>query len=103
FVVAAVSAQQVRPPAYPLITHDPYFSIWSTTDELNASPTRHWTGQDQSIVGLIKVDGKFFRFMGDVAKSYDVIVPAADDQAYEAMYTTTAPDGDWKSINYKDA
>lgn len=53
-----------RPSAIPLITVDPYFSIWSFCDTLYGDVTRHWTGQRNAMLGMIKIDGKTYRFMG---------------------------------------
>lgn len=55
----------LRAPAVPLITVDPYFSVWSNTDKLNEGDTVHWTGKPNTICGVIEIDGKDYRFMGN--------------------------------------
>ncbi len=55
----------MRYPSYPLIAHDPYFSIWSPSDNLNDSWTKHWTGANHEICGIIRIDGKPYCYLGN--------------------------------------
>ena len=59
---------RLRAPAYPLITIDPYFSVWSDADKLTDKDTVHWTGSPNVISGIAEIDGKEYRIIGSHKK-----------------------------------
>jgi hypothetical protein len=54
----------LRPPAVPLVVHDPYFSVWSFRDNLNADWPRHWTGAIHATCMMVRVDGRAYLIAG---------------------------------------
>ena len=49
-----------RPVAVPLITVDPFFSVWSCDDALYGGPTEHWCGKLSPIMAGIYVGKEFY-------------------------------------------
>ena len=77
----------MRPPAIPLITSDPFFSVWSESDNLNASDTVHWTGRTVALRCTVKVGDREYGVMGR-----NDGIPAArqicfDMDAFSSYYT----------------
>lgn len=53
-----------RAACIPLITHDPFFSVWSPADTLYGADTCHWSQNPMRMFGFVKADGKEYCFMG---------------------------------------
>ncbi|MBQ1253848.1 MAG: DUF4965 domain-containing protein [Alistipes sp.] len=93
---------ELRAPAYPLITIDPYTSAWSGADNLYDRQIMHWTEKDFPFVGVLRVDGELYRFMGVEQALLIPIAPMGHEQSWEATYTFDKPTGDWTAQNYND-
>lgn len=55
---------RLRPPSVPLITVDPYFSVWSPCDTLHGADTTHWTEMPNTILATAEIDGTSYRLIG---------------------------------------
>lgn len=85
----------LRAPANPLVTIDPYTSCWSTTDRLYDDVTRHWTGAEFPLIGVLSVDGVPYRFMGKEVPVLSSLIPTAAGDKWTGKYTTTDPGAGW--------
>jgi len=92
---------KMRAPAVPIITVDPYFSVWSPNERLNFAPTMHWTGKANPIIATVCVDGKEYSFLGyhrdlhkmkqvslDIDAMSTTAVYANDEIELTAVYTS---------------
>ena len=95
-----VHVNNLRLPAVPLITADPYFCLWSKYDQLFDGSVTHWSGVKKPLNGSLWVDGIAYRFMGE---SMEAIAPVASDAAWQGRYVTKTPTGTWTAVNYDDS
>ena len=67
-VVAAFAGvdagQAFRPPAVPLVSVEPHFSVWSAADRLYDVDTTHWSGARQPLAIHLDADGTTYRLCG---------------------------------------
>ncbi|HHY81854.1 MAG TPA: DUF4965 domain-containing protein [Clostridiales bacterium] len=88
--------QITRLPAVPLVTCDPYFSLWSPADHLYDKNTCHWTGRPKPIRGYIRIDGNEYRLIGSDGPSQTVrqtgldVTPTASKYWFESCGTEIA-------------
>ena len=75
----------LRPPAVPLVTVDPYLSIWSFNDSLHDADTHHWTGKPQTLLSLVRIDDKAYRLAG----AQPAGVPPLDQTGVQVLPTRT--------------
>ena len=80
-----LQAGDFRPPAFPLVTVDPYTSCWSMSNRLHDDWPRHWTGAVHAMCGFIRVDGQPMRFMG----GWQALAKTADQKSVEVRPTQT--------------
>ena len=53
-----------RPPAIPLIVHDPGLSVWAIGDRLADHHAGHWTGHNRGLALIARVDGEAWSLIG---------------------------------------
>ncbi len=104
YVIPTDLTNELRAPAYPLVTVDPYFNAWSCTDLLYEDQTRHWTEKAFPLLGVLRVDGEVYRFMGKESLPLKPILPTTKEEKWEGKYTMEDPAGDnWKQLAFDDS
>ena len=94
---------ELRAPAYPLVTIDPFTCAWSAADRLYDAPVTHWTGVEHHLVGVVNVDGVDYRFLGQPAEERIFIANISEKKGWDAKYTMNKPYGKWMNPEYNDS
>lgn len=82
---------QLRAPAVPLLTFDPYYSIWSMNDTLPGNNTKHWTGKPHRLIGRVRINEVSYCFMGEDKSSIELEQVSIRIQAMTTDYTFKGP------------
>ena len=80
-----------RPPAVPLVSVEPFFSLWSAADRLYDVDTSFWAGGRQQLAIVLDADGASYRLCGrdDTNGLSTFALPVLPQRALEVGATTT--------------
>ncbi len=95
----------LRAPAYPLLTVHPHLTLWSRADTLTDGNMTFTSGREKELpfVGFLRVDGVMYRFMGSKELPLQAIAPMAlDHDRWEGKYTSLLPDEGWEQPDFDD-
>ena len=95
-----VHQNNLRLPAVPLVTIDPFISLWSKYDHLYDGSVTHWSGVKKPLNGAIYVDGTAYRFLGE---SMEALFPLAAEKAWTGKYVNTTPADGWTNTDFDDS
>lgn len=94
---------RLRAPMYPLVSIDPYTSGWSATDCLYDGFVKHWTGENFPLMGVVEVDGKAYRFMGEEEVELYAVCGTSEQEAWTGRYTVAQPAENWNQLDFDDS
>lgn len=80
-------ANNFRPSAYPLITIDPYISIWADADRLDSNYTKHWSGRPAPVF-MSLTNGKEEYILCGCDKYHNAFVGARQKMTYSSVAVT---------------
>lgn len=81
-------------PAYPLFVKDPYFSVWSSADDLNSEDTVLWTGKQQKTYGIITANNQSYCFLGNAKNVEKLTQTGVSVSVFRTRYFFTCADFD---------
>lgn len=73
-----------RPSAYPLITIDPYISIWADSERLDSNFTKHWTGRPAPIFMSV-MNGKEEFILAGCNKYHSTFIGSKQKMAHSSV------------------
>ncbi|MDR1610756.1 MAG: DUF4965 domain-containing protein [Candidatus Symbiothrix sp.] len=95
-------SSRLRAPAYPLINIDTYTNAWLFGDTLYNKQLSHWTGKEFPLLGVVRVDGKIFRFMGVESNLFKPVEKMSDNEEWYARYIYEKPHDNWMTRDFDD-